>query len=139
MKIPRSIRNRNFGNLRKSSAKWQGLVGYDLQGFCIFNSTYNGVRALYKQLRSYRLRGWLVDAKTFVKHYCPASDGNDEVSYTKIVSKCWLEYDVRTKDFAFELAFLICTVESGMSPYHIDHKYNMDLFETLKSLKDFYI
>lgn len=138
VKITRGIRNFNYGNIRKSSRPWNGQIGIDLLGFCIFNSDFSCFRALYKLLRTYRLRGWLNDAKTFVKHYCPASDGNDEPTYTKVVQRCWNEYDIRDKEFARNLVYLIVVVENGFSPDQIDKLFGRDTVGCIKDLANFY-
>lgn len=48
--MTRGERNRNPGNLRDAGIPWQGLIGRDDKGFCIFDLVSNGIRALAKDL-----------------------------------------------------------------------------------------
>lgn len=54
----RGIRNNNPTNMKDSGIHWQGLVGVDPNGFLIFDTMANGLRAPAKNLRNYgRLDG----------------------------------------------------------------------------------
>lgn len=54
----RGIRNNNPTNMKDSGIAWQGKVGVDADGFLIFDTMANGLRAPAKNLRNYgRLDG----------------------------------------------------------------------------------
>ena len=54
----RGIRNNNPTNMKDSGIQWQGLVGVDPDGFLIFATMADGLRAPAKNLRNYgRLDG----------------------------------------------------------------------------------
>lgn len=50
--VPRGIRNNNPGNLKDLGIPWHGLIGHDGDGFCIFDTPENGLRALAMNLVS---------------------------------------------------------------------------------------
>jgi len=51
----RPTRNNNPLNIRTTNIKWQGQIGTDAQngGFCVFDTVENGLRAVFKNLRTY--------------------------------------------------------------------------------------
>jgi hypothetical protein len=54
----RGIRNNNPTNMRDSGIQWQGMIGVDPDGFLIFDTMANGLRAPAINLRNYgRLHG----------------------------------------------------------------------------------
>lgn len=54
----RGIRNNNPTNMRDSGIRWQGMTGVDPDGFLIFDTMANGLRAPAINLRNYgRLDG----------------------------------------------------------------------------------
>ncbi len=54
----RGIRNNNPTNMKDSGIKWDGMTGVDPQGFLIFGTMADGLRAPAKNLRNYgRLDG----------------------------------------------------------------------------------
>lgn len=54
----RGIRNNNPTNMRNSGIHWQGMIGVDPEGFLIFDTMANGLRAPAINLRNYgRLDG----------------------------------------------------------------------------------
>lgn len=51
----RPTRNNNPLNIRTTNIKWQGQIGTDAPegGFCVFDTLENGLRAVFKNLRTY--------------------------------------------------------------------------------------
>jgi hypothetical protein len=53
--LPLGIQNNNPGNIAYTAAnQWQGQVGQDSHGFVIFDTPANGLRAMFKLLKSYQ-------------------------------------------------------------------------------------
>ena len=87
MADPRGIRNRNPGNLRYvASVKWEGLDDPPSDGaFCRFKSDQFGIRALVKQLRTYRDRYGLHTIRDLISRFAPSSE-NNTAAYSKAVA-----------------------------------------------------
>jgi hypothetical protein len=73
---PKGLRDNNPGNLRYvASIPWQGLVGNDGTGYCVFDTAENGVRAMGHQLRTYASRG-LNSVAQIISTYAPSVENN---------------------------------------------------------------
>lgn len=84
LKDTRGFRNNNPGNLRYSAAfQWQGQVGQDPDGYLIFDTMENGVRAMVKNLRTYLGRGVNTIAR-IIPTWAPASE-NPTAAYVSFV------------------------------------------------------
>jgi hypothetical protein len=99
MTEPRGIRNRNPGNLRYvASIKWEGLDSPPTDGsFCRFRSDQFGIRALVKQLRTYRDRYGLHSIADLIARYAPSSE-NDTRAYQKAVAAAFNRTPAYTPD-----------------------------------------
>lgn len=80
----RGSRNNNPGNIRISDNNWEGQVGDDGE-FVRFASPEHGVRALGKNLITYRNKG-VVTVNQIISRWAPKKDGNDTEGYIKFVS-----------------------------------------------------
>lgn len=114
----RGIRNKNPGNIRYNAANnWQGQTGRDDQGFAIFDSFANGVRAMGRIFTSYRNRG-VVTLESIIATWAPTSE-NDTQSYINSVRRALgvpANYEVRTSDYP-RLAGAIIKHENGINPF----------------------
>ena len=82
----RGVRNNNPGNIMKSNDEWQGLVGYDDDGYAIFDSPESGIRAKGRVLMTYGRKGYNTLPKMF-ERYAPKGHGdNDPVAYAEFVA-----------------------------------------------------
>lgn len=84
-KLPRGIRNKNPGNVRRTRDAWQGEIepGTD-KAFMQFDTMSNGVRCTAKILLGYRLKG-LMTVREMVSRWAPPTE-NDTESYIANVS-----------------------------------------------------
>lgn len=80
----RGSRNNNPGNIRISDNNWEGQIGDDGE-FVRFASPEHGVRALGKNLITYRNKG-VVTINQIISRWAPKKDGNDTEGYIKFVS-----------------------------------------------------
>lgn len=91
MRVPGNIkdnrggRNNNPGNLRISDNVWEGQTGDDGE-FVQFASPEHGVRALGKNLITYRNKGF-VTVNQIINRWAPKKDGNDTEGYIAFVSQ----------------------------------------------------
>jgi len=81
----RAIRNNNPGNLRFYNIGWVGEIGQDDDGFSIFDSMENGIRASYVNMRTKYGRG-ITTIGELIPIWAPAHE-NDVVAYVNFVSK----------------------------------------------------
>lgn len=83
---PRGIRNNNPLNIRRSSARWTGLLepGTD-KSFCQFENMMYGFRAAFKLLFSYYYKYGLHDVMSIIKRWAPDEDNNNTKVYGKFV------------------------------------------------------
>ena len=89
-KVVRAVRNNNPGNVKSvktaTSKEWQGVVGYDDKGHCIFDNYIWGTRAMLKDLRGKINRGLNTTGK-IIPVYCPSNDGCDVAQYLQAINK----------------------------------------------------
>lgn len=119
---PRGIRNKNPLNLRWYSVNnWSGQVGKDAQGFVVFDTVENGVRAAAKTLDSYAKRG-LNTIEKIIQAWAPAVENNVE-AYTAHVEKLTglnrKTVIVKKRDYVNLLAAMI-RHENGQQPYSLE-------------------
>lgn len=88
LNVARGLRNHNPGNIRDYGIKWRGLVGRDADGFCIFDTPHNGLRALaldivtkFRKPRADRLD----TVEEIIEIYAPPNE-NDTAAYIASVS-----------------------------------------------------
>lgn len=77
----RGIRNNNPGNLRYDGTQWQGLVGQDANGFCIFDTPENGFRAMGINALSFQLKNGINTLAEFGLRWAPPSDNDGASDY----------------------------------------------------------
>lgn len=118
-RIPRGIKNRNPGNIRRGSAKWRGLAAVQSDpDFCVFETPHWGLRALAKLLLTYRLRHELKTVRQMIGRWAPPNE-NDTGSYVAFVAKSLgLKPDAQIPiDLWPSLVAAIVRHENGQQPY----------------------
>jgi hypothetical protein len=79
----RGFRNNNPGNLRYG-VRWLGVIGQDADGYAIFDTLENGIRAMGVDLLTKIARGLNTPA-AIIQVYAPPSDNNPTDTYiTKV-------------------------------------------------------
>lgn len=131
---PRGIRNRNPGNIRGTGPggvildPWKGQIGRDPQGFCIFDTPENGVRALALLMLNYQSKYKLMTIEGLITRWAPkiGSNGrveNDTAAYIAAVSvACGVKYDdriylARDRHMLSNLVRAVIKHECGVQPY----------------------
>ena len=85
--LPRGIRNRNPGNIRRSGDRWKGLAPLQSDpAFFVFETPLWGIRAMAVILRNYQRRHGLKSLAQIVGRWAPAGE-NDTAGYVAAVSK----------------------------------------------------
>lgn len=84
--LPRGIRNKNPGNIKRNNTQWQGmqLIQNDPE-FVQFKHPKYGFRAMARILRTYQNQG-LNTIRQIINRYAPNSE-NDTQAYTDFIAK----------------------------------------------------
>lgn len=120
MKIPRGIRNKNPGNIRKG-AKWLGLAAEQPdKEFCTFTEAIYGIRALMKLLQNYSRMYHLDTVREIISRWAPPNE-NNTVAYIQMVAKHLKvnpdsPLDLTEKHTLVKLAQAITRHENGQPP-----------------------
>lgn len=85
--VPRSARNNNPGNIRKTNIDWDGEVESEDTAFEAFVNPVAGARALARLLTNYKKDQGIDTIYALVSRFAPASDGNDEESYAQQIAR----------------------------------------------------
>lgn len=83
----RGIRNKNPGNIRHGSSKWQGMSAEQTDSEYIqFDNAKYGIRAMTKLLRNYQTRYGLNTVHGLISRWAPPNE-NITAAYIEAVSK----------------------------------------------------
>lgn len=85
MQMPLGIRQNNPGNLRPSGDSWQGMTG-SKNGYLVFSTAFYGLRALAKNLATYRSKYGLNTIRGIITRWAPSNE-NDTQAYIASVSE----------------------------------------------------
>lgn len=113
----RGLRNNNPGNIRYNAAnQWQGQTGQDADGFCIFDTMVDGVRALARILWNYGAAG-LNTVQGIISKY----SATDQAAYIANVSRALQvsptdALDMTNADTITNLTNAIISQENGLNP-----------------------
>lgn len=131
-KLPRGLRNNNFGNIRLSKDKWQGLRERqeDAQ-FFQFTEPKWGYRALMRTLQNYRRKHGLQTIAEFIGRWAPRTE-NDTGGYISAVCRemqvpTTYVPDVDDKATMCALAAAISLVENGVPAVMADVEAGWEL------------
>src|SRR5690242_9641752 len=81
---PHGVRTCNPGNLRDGAVDWLGQTGVDAAGFCVFESSFYGIRALAKLLLTYHDKYGLCTVRGLISRWAPPNE-NDTEAYIRAV------------------------------------------------------
>ncbi|WP_109076230.1 MULTISPECIES: structural protein P5 [unclassified Azospirillum] len=119
--LPRGIRNNNPMNLKDFGIDWNGLVGNDGKGMCVFDKPENGLRAGMKDLvNDYKKKGFDTVEKLMAE-FAPPSDKNPTSAYAAFVARrLGVAIDGRINltepDMLVSFAKAIVAFENGRAP-----------------------
>lgn len=121
MAATRGERNNNPGNIRLSSAPWQGKVGGSDTAFETFADAKAGIRALAVNLRTYQNRHGLDTIRAIITRYAPASE-NNTAAYVRAVANAVGtgpddQIDLSSDGTLTALVAAIITHENGRNVY----------------------
>lgn len=123
-KLPQGIRNDNPLNIRANNIEWRGKVGQS-NGFVVFDSPLNGIRAAARLLRTYRDKYALDTIAGVVDKWAPPSENNTGAYIQSMSQKTGVGINERltTDDYPNLIAAMIYH-ENGQQPYPNDLIYS---------------
>ncbi len=119
------LASNNPGNIRYLpgiTSIFRGCTGQNEKGFCIFDTAYNGIRALAKMLRNYQLLHKIDNIEDAIIRWAPPQENNtaayidDVCKTTKYASTQKLDFSNHTVLAALTKA--IIKHENGIQPYN---------------------
>ena len=120
--LPRGIRNKNPGNLRRSKDPWQGLA--ERQGdieFFTFKTPIYGIRALARTLISYQDKHNLRTITQILNRWAPTSENNTPAYVRAVADRTGFDSDQQLDVHSFDdlkpLVEAIIHHENGQQPY----------------------
>lgn len=121
MAMTRGERNNNPGNIRLSSAPWQGKVGGTDTAFETFADAKAGIRALAVNLRTYQNRHGLDTVREIIARYAPASENNTAAYVRAVANAVGIgpddQIDLSSDATLTALVAAIITHENGRNVY----------------------
>ena len=118
--LPRGLRNRNPGNIRRSAVRYKGETESDDAAFKTFASTAWGYRAMFVLLHTYRVRHRIATLRGMIARWAPPSE-NDTGAYLRTVVRRSgvdpdAEIDTRDGPTMTRIAAAMARVENGVEP-----------------------
>lgn len=120
--LPAGLRRKNPGNLRSvgsAGAWWQGQIDEE-NGFCVFDTYVNGIRALAKNLVSYyvkRLPNRIDTVREAISRWAPSSENNTSAYVAYVANRLEVSpddfLDFKDRDTLFWLVTAIGEQENG--------------------------
>lgn len=121
-RVPRGIRLNNGGNIRHSSARWQGMAAVQTdRSFVQFTTPFYGLRALCKCLLTYQRKHGLRTVSAIISRWAPPIENNTN-AYAAAVAKGMGvnlidSLDLSKPDILARLCREIVRHENGLQPY----------------------
>ena len=143
---PRGIRNNNPLNIRRSAARWTGLLvapssspegggnkqGYDAE-FCQFENMMYGFRAAFKLLFSYYNKYGLHDVMSIIRRWAPDEDNNN----TKVYGKFVINYMMGNRAFEANTRMIMPKPEEGPHTWKLLVKAMAEM-ESTKAIRKYF-
>ena len=130
--LPRGIRNRNPGNIRRGNTRYKGETHGSDTAFKSFVSMEWGYRAIFVLLHTYAVRHGLNTIRSMISRYAPAQE-NNTASYIETVSKhSRIEADRQVNTLSasdmIPIVTAISRVENGVLPNEAQIRRGWELF-----------
>lgn len=121
MNKPRGIRNNNPLNIRwNGSTNWRGMTGADNNGFVVFDTPENGIRAATRILKSYANRG-IFTLESIISAWAPSTENNTKAYIQHAASELKINrFDRVNEEQYAQLIEVMIKHENGTQPYSSD-------------------
>lgn len=118
--LPRGLRNRNPGNIRRSAVRYKGETESSDPAFKAFRTMAWGYRAMFVLLHTYRLRHGATTLRSMIARWAPPSE-NDTEAYLHAVARRSgtgpdAAVDTCDRSVMTRIAAAMARVENGTEP-----------------------
>ena len=132
--LPRGLRNRNPGNIRRSSVRYKGETEGSDTAFKTFRTMAWGYRAMFVLLHTYRVRHGIATLRGMIARWAPPAE-NDTEAYLRTVARSSgvdpdTTIDTRDRPAMTRIAAAMARVENGMAPDEEEIAEGWRLFRT---------
>ena len=130
--MSRGLRNNNFGNIRITKDKWQGLREEQTDPeFFQFKSPKWGYRALIRTLQNYRLKWGCKTISDFINRWAPPVENNTSGYISRVCKEMQVPNsyvpDINDKATMCAFAAAISQVENGVPAVMADVEKGWEL------------
>ena len=130
--MSRGLKNKNPGNIRRSTVCYRGEATSSDKAFKAFESMAWGYRAMFVVLHTYRVRYGLSTIRAMIERYAPRSE-NDTDGYVEFVArhsgmdeKC--ELDTLSREHMVGIVAAMSCMENGKSAATKEVEAGWELF-----------
>lgn len=132
--LPRGLRNRNPGNIRRSSVRYKGETESRDAAFKAFHSMAWGYRAMFVLLHTYRVRHGIATLRGMIARWAPPAENDTEAYLRTVVRRSGVdpdtEIDTRDRSAMTCIAAAMAHVENGTEPDAAEIAAGWRLFRT---------
>ena len=118
--LPRGLRNRNPGNIRRSAVRYKGETESDDAAFKTFASTAWGYRAMFVLLHTYRVRHRIATLRGMIARWAPPSENDTDAYLRTVVRRSGVgthaAAPTRAQIARARIAAAMARVENGVEP-----------------------
>lgn len=118
--LPRGLRNRNPGNIRRSAVRYKGEVESGDAAFKAFRTMAWGYRAMFVLLHTYRVRHGVATLRGMIARWAPPSENDTEAYLRTVARRSGIDpdaaIDTRDRPAMTRIVAAMARVENGTEP-----------------------
>lgn len=130
--MSRGLRNRNPGNIRRSTTKYKGETTSGDQAFKAFESMAWGYRAMFVLLDTYKRRHGCDTLRQMITRYAPPVENDTDAYVNTVASRSLVAPDSRistdNKEVMVPVVAAMSYVENGVAAVSADVEAGWKLF-----------
>lgn len=132
--LPRGLRNRNPGNIRRSAVRYKGEVESGDAAFKAFRTMAWGYRAMFVLLHTYRVRHGVATLRGMIARWAPPSENDTEAYLRTVARRSGIDpdaaIDTRDQPAMTRIVAAMACVENGTEPDEKEIAEGWRLFRT---------
>lgn len=132
--LPRGLRNRNPGNIRRSAVRYKEEVESGDAAFKAFRTMAWGYRAMFVLLHTYRVRHGVATLRGMIARWAPPSENDTEAYLRTVARRSGIDpdaaIDTRDRPAMTRIVAAMAHVENGTEPDEKEIAEGWRLFRT---------
>lgn len=132
--LPRGLRNRNPGNIRRSAVRYKGEAESGDAAFKAFRTMAWGYRAMFVLLHTYRVRHGVATLRGMIARWAPPSENDTEAYLRTVARRSGIDpdaaIDTRDQPAMTCIVAAMARVENGTEPDEKEIAEGWRLFRT---------